>query len=218
MYFEECLANFIAGRGEDPRLNWYQGQIGFIQGYILPLTERCERLLSGESCSFVEETEKVLKEWKEKGQAWSQKIIADSQSLDITRQANGLCAMNGRENSGLKSKEQGKNEQSTGVCPFHASMEAESSLQTRKSPPQNGINSHDEILHTNRSSTNDRLEEQEELIIRRQEELMIRRGVCPVRASEEIKKSGKKKRRRRHNVLRWFMLRRSRRSLRRIGN
>lgn len=75
-FFKECLDNYWAGDGDDPRPGWYNGQIGFIEGYILPLAERCSTLVP--HCQLAEGARKIVQKWKKGGEAFTQHLIKQS--------------------------------------------------------------------------------------------------------------------------------------------
>lgn len=79
-FFHECLHNFKEGRGIDPRPGWFKGQIGFVEGYIVPLTERCSALVPG--CQLTEGARDIVRQWKEHGEAFTQQLIIESNLKD----------------------------------------------------------------------------------------------------------------------------------------
>ncbi len=75
-FFHECLKNWKSGNGFNPREGWYQGEIGFLEGYILPLTERVSDLLP--LCDLSSGTRKILGLWKERGEEWTKDLVEAS--------------------------------------------------------------------------------------------------------------------------------------------
>lgn len=75
-FFYECLKNFKKGHGFDPREGWYKGQIGFLEGYILPLTERCSALVP--QCELSQGTKHILHLWKQNGEDFTKNLVEKS--------------------------------------------------------------------------------------------------------------------------------------------
>lgn len=95
-FYEECKVNYDTGRGDfDPRAGWYEGQIGFMENYIAPLAERCERLVPRDGPGRVElrgGVMEILKRWRAEGEEWTERMIEDH-ALDPVagrRQAIGM--------------------------------------------------------------------------------------------------------------------------------
>lgn len=72
-FFHECLNNHKVGKGFNPREGWFHGEIGFIESYILPLTERVSHLLP--YCDLSSGTKLILEQWKEHGEEWTQNLV-----------------------------------------------------------------------------------------------------------------------------------------------
>ena len=79
-FFHECLQNFKEGRGTDPRPGWFKGQIGFVEGYIVPLTQRCSALVP--DCQLTEGARDIVRQWKEQGEEFTQRLIDKSNVKD----------------------------------------------------------------------------------------------------------------------------------------
>lgn len=79
-FFHENMHNFRKGRGADPRPGWFKGQIGFVEGYIVPLTERCSALVP--DCQLTEGARDIVRQWKEQGEAFTQQLIDESNRQD----------------------------------------------------------------------------------------------------------------------------------------
>ena len=75
-FFFECVQNHTQGHGDDPRPGWYDGQIGFLEGYILPLAERCNALIP--QCELTKGTRRILRMWKRDGMAWTEDLVNQS--------------------------------------------------------------------------------------------------------------------------------------------
>lgn len=76
LFFQECLASHLQDRGDDPRIGWFEGQIPFLEKYILPLVTRCETLLP-KPCGMKECVERNLRRWKSEGRAWTDRMVDD---------------------------------------------------------------------------------------------------------------------------------------------
>lgn len=84
-FFKECLNNYRAGRGADPRPGWFKGQIGFIEGYILPLTERCSALVP--DCDLTKGTQRIVSMWKQSGEEFTSQLIEQTMNKDERKEA-----------------------------------------------------------------------------------------------------------------------------------
>jgi len=82
-FFKECLDNWWAGHGDDPRPGWYNGQIGFIEGYILPLAERCSTFVP--HCQLTEGARGIVRRWKKSGEAFTEQLVKQSALEDQER-------------------------------------------------------------------------------------------------------------------------------------
>jgi class 3 adenylate cyclase len=70
-FFTECYQAYKTGRAEtDPSINWYQGEIGFFDFYIIPLAKKLKNCgVFGVSCDeYLNYALKNRKEWEERGQ------------------------------------------------------------------------------------------------------------------------------------------------------
>ncbi|CAJ1968567.1 unnamed protein product [Cylindrotheca closterium] len=79
-FFQECYGAYMAGRGEtDPSINWYKGEIGFFEFYVIPLAKKLDscgvfgvssheylNYAIGNREEWVREGENLVQEWKEK--------------------------------------------------------------------------------------------------------------------------------------------------------
>lgn len=79
-FFHECLQNYRSGRGADPRPGWFKGQIGFVEGYIVPLTERCSAFVP--DCELTEGARDIVRKWKQHGEEFTQQLIDESNLTD----------------------------------------------------------------------------------------------------------------------------------------
>ncbi|KAL7563389.1 hypothetical protein ACA910_016490 [Epithemia clementina (nom. ined.)] len=69
-FFMECYQAFKAGRaGEDPSKNWYKGEIGFFDYYIIPLAKKLKEcgVFGVSSDEYLNYAMKNRKEWEERG-------------------------------------------------------------------------------------------------------------------------------------------------------
>jgi hypothetical protein len=75
----ELLHAFVIGRnGFDPSAGWYENQIGFYKGYIIPLAEKLERcgVFGDKGSVFVECARVNLQRWTEDGSEISKTMVA----------------------------------------------------------------------------------------------------------------------------------------------
>jgi len=79
-FFYECVQNHIKGHGDDPRPGWHAGQIGFLEGYILPLAERCNALIP--QCELTKGTRRILRAWKKDGIVWTEDLVNRSYAAE----------------------------------------------------------------------------------------------------------------------------------------
>ena len=76
-FFHERFQGFQAGRGSDPRQEeWHQGQIGFIEGYIIPLAVRCNTLIP--QCKFAKGSRRIVRKWKIDGKDYCDNLVEHS--------------------------------------------------------------------------------------------------------------------------------------------
>ena len=69
--FEEMYKAHKDGRWEqDPTLNWYQGEIGFLTNYVIPLAKKLKEcgVFGVSSDEYLNYATENLREWKDKGQ------------------------------------------------------------------------------------------------------------------------------------------------------
>lgn len=70
-FFMECYKAYLDGRAEtDPSINWYKGEIGFFNFYIIPLTMKLKDcgVFGASSDEYLNYAQQNLKEWENKGQ------------------------------------------------------------------------------------------------------------------------------------------------------
>lgn len=75
-FFRECYAAYKAGRAEkDPCENWYQGELGFFDFYIIPLARKLKEcgVFGVSSAEYLRYAEMNRKEWEIRGK----EIVAD---------------------------------------------------------------------------------------------------------------------------------------------
>eukprot|EP00816_Leptocylindrus_hargravesii_P011145 CAMPEP_0196822310 /NCGR_PEP_ID=MMETSP1362-20130617/82945_1 /TAXON_ID=163516 /ORGANISM="Leptocylindrus danicus, Strain CCMP1856" /LENGTH=172 /DNA_ID=CAMNT_0042201829 /DNA_START=215 /DNA_END=733 /DNA_ORIENTATION=- len=79
--FNELMFAFYAGRSFDPRTNWFEGQIGFFNGYIIPLAERLEQcgVFGDNSGMFLELARENKFRWELEGQAFCDELTAEAE-------------------------------------------------------------------------------------------------------------------------------------------
>eukprot|EP00934_Nitzschia_sp_Nitz4_P002211 Nitzschia sp. Nitz4//scaffold363_size14950//383//8108//NITZ4_008904-RA/size14950-snap-gene-0.0-mRNA-1//1//CDS//3329549257//2211//frame0 len=71
-FFDECYQNYLAGRvDQDPSVNWYKGEIGFFDFYIIPLAKKLKecQVFGVSSDEYLNYAECNRAEWEQKGQA-----------------------------------------------------------------------------------------------------------------------------------------------------
>lgn len=78
-FFQECYATYQCGRSEtDPSINWYKGEIGFFDFYIIPLARKLESCgvfgVSSDECLSYAQANRD--EWERKGQEIVQGYLA----------------------------------------------------------------------------------------------------------------------------------------------
>eukprot|EP00934_Nitzschia_sp_Nitz4_P001016 Nitzschia sp. Nitz4//scaffold47_size129522//37125//41121//NITZ4_003544-RA/size129522-augustus-gene-0.3-mRNA-1//1//CDS//3329552779//1016//frame0 len=81
-FFDECYQNYLAGRvDQDPSVNWYKGEIGFFDFYIIPLAKKLKecQVFGVSSDEYLEYAEVNRDEWKEKGEALVEGYLAKYQ-------------------------------------------------------------------------------------------------------------------------------------------
>ena len=69
--FEEMYKAHKDGRWQqDPTLNWYQGEIGFLTNYVIPLAKKLKEcgVFGVSSDEYLNYATENLREWKDKGQ------------------------------------------------------------------------------------------------------------------------------------------------------
>lgn len=76
--FEEMYAAFKAGRGNDPTPNWYKGEIGFFDFYIIPLAKKLKDcgVFGVSSDEYLTYAQQNRKEWENKGQEVVAEMVA----------------------------------------------------------------------------------------------------------------------------------------------
>lgn len=77
--FNELMFSFYAGRSFDPRTNWFEGQIGFFNGYIIPLAERLEQcaVFGENSGMFLELAMQNKLRWELEGKAFCDELTVE---------------------------------------------------------------------------------------------------------------------------------------------
>lgn len=70
-FFFECYDSYKAGRAaKDPSIDWYQGEKGFFDFYIIPLTQRLKDcgVFGVSSAEYLRYAELNRKQWEAQGQ------------------------------------------------------------------------------------------------------------------------------------------------------
>uniref|UniRef100_A0A7S2EGV0 guanylate cyclase n=1 Tax=Ditylum brightwellii TaxID=49249 RepID=A0A7S2EGV0_9STRA len=75
-FYEECFVNYLNERGIDPRNGWYEGQIRFLEKYVMPLATRCESLMHL-SCPLTTGVQSILGRWRLEGAEWTEQMIEE---------------------------------------------------------------------------------------------------------------------------------------------
>jgi len=109
-FFMECLTNFKAGHGPDPRAGWFKGQISFIEFYIIPLAERCSALVP--SCEAVNGARTIVNTWKLQGEEFTKDIIDRSGREEQQEQAHHMAKYT-EKNDRVKSTTDGSGKDNT---------------------------------------------------------------------------------------------------------
>ena len=80
-FFRECYQAYLNGRADrDPTIGWYQGELGFFDYYIIPLTEKLKDCgVFGEaSGKYLEEAKRNRAEWEIRGQEVLSEMIENA--------------------------------------------------------------------------------------------------------------------------------------------
>lgn len=112
-FFHECVKDYHEGRGMDPRPGWFEGQIGFLEGYIIPLAERCDHIIP--QCELTKGTRRILRMWKKDGKEWTDNIVEQSlkaeemekerlQALNSSTHKQGQKQSSERRSSGARTR------------------------------------------------------------------------------------------------------------------
>merc|ERR1711976_725100 len=70
-FFMECYRAYVDGRMEkDPSENWYKGEIGFFDFYVIPLAKKLKDcgVFGVSSDEYLAYAQQNRKEWEDKGQ------------------------------------------------------------------------------------------------------------------------------------------------------
>ena len=77
-FFQECYEAYLDGRAEsDPSVNWYKGEIGFFDFYIIPLTRKLKEcgVFGSASSHYLNCALRNKTEWEARGQAVVAEIV-----------------------------------------------------------------------------------------------------------------------------------------------
>ena len=69
--FDELYKAYLDGRADtDPSINWYKGEMGFFDFYIIPLTKKLEScgVFGVSSAEYLDYAQHNRREWETKGQ------------------------------------------------------------------------------------------------------------------------------------------------------
>ena len=88
-FFEECYDNWIKGRSDtNPAENWYRGELGFFDFYIIPLAKKLKDcgVFGVSSDEYLNYAEKNRAEWEERGQEVVNEMLARVQETYKSQQ------------------------------------------------------------------------------------------------------------------------------------
>ena len=97
--YNELNFAFQQGRSFDPSTNWYKGQVGFFDGYIIPLSQRLEKCGSFGAFgpTFVNLAKENKRKWLIEGEAFSKGLNCNKSNEDgvsfTTTKTSGVCMM-----------------------------------------------------------------------------------------------------------------------------
>ena len=82
-FFDECYQAYLNGRAEkDPSLNWYEGEVGFFDFYIIPLAKKLKECgvfgVSGDE--YLNYAQNNRDEWQRRGQSVVETFMEKYQS------------------------------------------------------------------------------------------------------------------------------------------
>ncbi|KAL3940925.1 MAG: hypothetical protein SGARI_000792, partial [Bacillariaceae sp.] len=96
-FFNECYAAYLAGRADkDPSENWYKGEIGFFDFYVIPLAKKLKDcgVFGVSSAEYLRYAEQNRKEWEARGQdmvaSFMEKIQHPRRSSENGNTGNGV--------------------------------------------------------------------------------------------------------------------------------
>eukprot|EP00980_Cylindrotheca_fusiformis_P011578 scaffold2738_cov119-Cylindrotheca_fusiformis.AAC.14 len=84
-FFMECYAAYKAGRAEtDPSLNWYKGELGFFDFYVIPLTKKLDScgVFGVSSHEYLSYALNNRDEWAREGEHLVQDYLAKYEEMD----------------------------------------------------------------------------------------------------------------------------------------
>ncbi len=82
-FFNECYQAFLNGRAEkDPSLNWYEGELGFFDFYIIPLAKKLKDcgVFGVSSDEYLNYALKNRQEWEDRGLEVVASLVEDTQA------------------------------------------------------------------------------------------------------------------------------------------
>ena len=82
-FFIECYRAFMMGRAENPSTNWYQGEIGFFDFYIIPLAKKLKDcgVFGVASDEYLNYAVRNRQEWEVRGQEVVTEMVLAANTL-----------------------------------------------------------------------------------------------------------------------------------------
>lgn len=93
LFFRECYKAWQEGRAEtDPSLNWYKGEIGFFDFYIIPLAKKLEScgVFGKSSDEFLNYARSNRDEWESRGEDVVREILESIKQEQEQKNVNPL--------------------------------------------------------------------------------------------------------------------------------
>jgi hypothetical protein len=87
-FFMECYQAYLDGRADtDPSENWYKGEIGFFDFYIIPLARKLKDcgVFGVSSDEYLAYATQNRKEWKERGEEMVRDMISEVKAKQVRR-------------------------------------------------------------------------------------------------------------------------------------
>jgi hypothetical protein len=83
-FFMECYSAYRMGRADtDPSLNWYKGEIGFFDFYVIPLARKLKEcgVFGVSSDEYLNYAEKNRQEWVERGEEVVNEMVEKAREI-----------------------------------------------------------------------------------------------------------------------------------------